>query len=183
MEGCGEAGEFKSPLDHHGSGPPAWRWLCLDHVRAFNAAYNYFEGLSPDEIEGAQSANPHWDRATRAFASNGYADRLQFEDNLEMIRLRFGQRARQEARVRSQTPAGKPVTPADRTALDALGLDARATRTDIRRRYTELVRRYHPDRNGGDRTHEGRLSAVLEAYTHLKASPAFNAAREQEPTP
>ena len=183
-EGCAEPGEFKAPRHPHaeGAGPPSWRWFCLDHVRAFNAAYNFFEGMSADEIGRAQAGNPHWDRATRAFASNGYADRLAFEDNLEMIRLRFGQRAWEDAKARVRTPAGVPVSPADAKALTALGLSAAVSAADIRRRYTELVRRFHPDRNGGDRAHEGRLSAVIEAYNHLKASPAFRPAPDQEPT-
>jgi hypothetical protein len=54
-------------------GPGDWRWLCLDHVRAFNAGYNYFEGMSPDEIEEAQGPYGGWDRETRAFAGRRLA--------------------------------------------------------------------------------------------------------------
>ena len=43
----------------------------------------------------------------------------------------------------------------------------------LRRRYSELVRRYHPDRNGGDRQHEARLNRVVEAYQLLRKSGAF----------
>lgn len=172
--GCAAPGEFKAPRDDMApGGPPSWRWLCLDHVRAFNAGYNFFQGMSADAIHEAHGGSPAWERATRAFASNGYADRLRFEDNLEMIRLRFGRRAWEEARAQRRTPTGEPLAAEDAVALAVLGLDTRATRLDIRRRYTELVRRYHPDRNGGDRTHEARLSRVLEAYNHLKTAPAF----------
>lgn len=172
--GCDAPGEFKAPADTPSpDGRPAWRWLCLTHVRAFNARYNFFQGMSAEEIHEAQSGSPAWERATRAFAANGYADRLRFEDNLEMIRLRFGQRAWEDARAQRRTATGQPISPADAAALAVMGLDARATRSEIRRRYTELVRRFHPDRNGGDRSNEGRLSQVLEAYNHLKASPAF----------
>jgi curved DNA-binding protein CbpA len=48
-----------------------------------------------------------------------------------------------------------------------------ATATDVRRAYKRLVRRYHPDSNGGDRGHEGKLQAVVNAYTHLKSASAF----------
>lgn len=168
---CAEPGEFKAPRDNRGGNGANWRWLCLQHVRAFNTAYNYFDGMSPDDIEAAQSPNPSWDRATRAFASNGYADRLRFEDAEDLIRTRFGARAFEEPRG----AGGKPISPADRRALETLELDGRATHADIRRRYTELVRRLHPDRNGGERTHEGRLQRVIEAYTQLKTSAAFAA--------
>jgi curved DNA-binding protein CbpA len=61
----------------------------------------------------------------------------------------------------------------DRKALKVLGLSVDADRTALRTRYAELVRKFHPDRNGGDRTHEKALQAVIEAYQSLKARPAF----------
>lgn len=179
-DGCAARGEFKAPRqDSDLHGPPAWRWFCLDHVRAFNMRYNFFDGMTPDEIYEAQGGSPAWDRATRAFASNGYADRLRFEDSLEMIRLRFGQRAWANAQRKRRTPEGTPVSPADAIALSVLGLDARATRTDIRKRYAALVRRYHPDRNAGDRANEDRLSLVLEAYNRLKTASAFQTPKQE----
>jgi len=182
--GCAMPGEFKAPRDDAShNGRPMWRWLCLDHVRAFNSRYNFFHGMTPEEIHEAQGGSPAWDRATRAFASNGYADRLHFDDNLEMIRLRFGQRAWEDARARRRIANGEPIEPADAIALSVLGLDAKATRSDLRKRYAELVRRYHPDRNGGDRTHEARLSRVIEAYNHLKTSAAFRTAPQQDLQP
>ena len=54
-----------------------------------------------------------------------------------------------------------------------LGLDVDADRKGLRQRYSELVRRYHPDRNGGDRSHEKALQQVIEAYTALRSRPAF----------
>ena len=54
-----------------------------------------------------------------------------------------------------------------------LGLGEEADRHQLRQRYSSLVRRYHPDKNGGDRSHEGRLGEVIEAYQLLRKSPAF----------
>jgi curved DNA-binding protein CbpA len=54
-----------------------------------------------------------------------------------------------------------------------MGLGSDTDRTRLRRRYSELVRRYHPDRNGGDRRHEARLTEVVEAYQMLKGSAAL----------
>jgi curved DNA-binding protein CbpA len=52
-----------------------------------------------------------------------------------------------------------------------LGLDV--DRQRLRKRYSELVRRYHPDRNGGDRSHEARLGKVVEAYQLLRKARAI----------
>ena len=59
------------------------------------------------------------------------------------------------------------------SALKVLGLGKDSDRRELRMRYAELVRRYHPDRNGGDRTHEKALQDVISAYTQLKGRPAF----------
>ena len=169
--GCDAAGEFRAPGSRRATadGPGEWRWLCLDHVREFNAGYNYFDGMSPDEIAAAQGPYGGWERATRAFAANGdpgprWAD---FVDPLDAIGARF-RPPRQEMRK-----DGRELSAGDRHNLAVLGLPLDADRTALRRRYLDLVRKFHPDRNGGDRSHEKALQAVIEAYTALKGRPAF----------
>ena len=167
--GCREPGEFRAPLTPGDfDGPGTWRWLCLEHVRAHNARYNFFEGMSPEEIEAAQSPIAGWERATRAFATNG-ADAgpawRDFTDPLDAISARFRPEAGRQRVDR--------FTAKERHALGVLGLKGDADRTALRKRYSELVRRYHPDRNGGDRTHERQLVQVIDAYQLLKSSRAF----------
>ncbi len=164
--GCDQPGEFKAPRGNRGDGD--WQWLCLDHVRAFNAGYNYFDGMSPDEIARAQSPHPSWERGTRAFASNAYA-RGDVDDPMGILSGRYGRGAFARAAAKN----GRVLTAEDRRALSVLRLDDEASLADIRRRYTELVRQYHPDANGGDRTHERKLQDVIDAYTHLKSASAF----------
>lgn len=143
--------------------------MCLDHVREFNTGYNFFNGMSAEEIEDSQRPYGGWDRETRAFSANGspgprWAD---FVDPLDAIGARFRPQARRE---RSD---GRELSEADRRSLRVLGLEIDADRRGLRERYAQLLRRYHPDHNGGDRSHEKALQAVIEAYTHLKSRPAF----------
>jgi hypothetical protein len=170
--GCEEAGEFRAPPaeghGHGGEGPPRFRWFCLDHVRAFNAGYNFFDGMTADEIHAAQRPFAGWDRETRAFAGHDPGPRwADFSDPLDAIAARF---RREPAADR---PDGKPLSGEDRASLKVLGLPADADRPALRRRYSELVRRYHPDRNGGDRSHEAMLGKVIAAYQQLRRAPAF----------
>ena len=174
--GCGEPGEFRAPVTHGGfDGPGTWRYLCLDHVRAHNARYNYFDGMSADEIEAAQSPIAGWERQTRAFATNGSDPApawRDFADPLDAISARF-RRGTSNGRGGFDFPAADRFTPGERRALGVLGLKDDTDRMALRRRYSELVRRYHPDRNGGDRSHERALGEVIEAYTKLKSAAAF----------
>lgn len=170
--GCEAPGEFRAPgaVRPGFDGPGEWRWLCLDHVREFNSGYNWFDGMTPDEIAEAQTPYGGWERETRAFASGG-ADRpprwADFADPLDAIGARF------QAMQPQERKDGRPLSEGDRRHLRTLGLEVDADRTDLRRRYSELVRRYHPDRNGGDRTHEKALQQTIEAYTALRSRPAF----------
>lgn len=173
--GCTGPGEFRAPASGGRrpgfDGPGDWRWLCLDHVRAFNGGYNYFSGMSTDEIEAEQRPYAGWERETRAFSANagGTPRWADFTDPLDAIGARFARRAE----AMKQRDDGKPLSEGDRKALATLGLPVDADRRALRERYADLVRRYHPDRNGGDRSHEKALADVIAAYTLLKRAPAF----------
>jgi hypothetical protein len=172
VPGCPEPGEFRAPLTAPTfDGPGAWQWLCLEHVREHNARYNYFSGMSPEEIEAAQSPIAGWERGVRAFASAAGADPAppwsDFSDPLEAIRGRFGRGRAGAAPVRAR------FSGAEQAALGVLGLGDDADLPAVRKAYSVLVRRYHPDRNGGDRTHEAKLRNVIDAWQTLKTATAF----------
>lgn len=169
VAGCDAPGEFKAPLQPANfDGPGSWRFLCLDHVREHNAKYNFFEGMSADEITLAQSPIGAWERPSRKFAANG-ADPpprwSDFSDPLDAISGRFGS-------IRERSKPSRFSTP-ERRALSVLGLGEDADRSQLRKRYSGLVRRYHPDKNGGDRSHERRLGEVIEAYQLLRKAVAL----------
>ncbi|MEM8826074.1 MAG: J domain-containing protein [Pseudomonadota bacterium] len=153
--GCDEPGEFRAPIP----GAPAgtWQYFCLDHVREFNAGYRFRGGRPP-------SADDRWERgwqtAGRGFSANAYAG--AFVDELGIF-----------ARGSFAGASAARWTPAERDALQVMDLGESASAADIRTRYKALVRRFHPDMNGGDRSHEARLQAVLDAYSELKQSQAF----------
>ena len=67
-------------------------------------------------------------------------------------------------------PEGRKIFNAQRRALDALGLEADAKRADIKSRFKTLVKRHHPDANGGDRGSEARLREIIQAYNYLKTA-------------
>ena len=172
--GCHEPGEFRAPGPRGSSfdGPGDYRWFCLEHVREFNAGYDWFMGMSPEEIMAAQNPIHGWDRQTRAFSPTAGIDQAprwaDFADPLEAI----------SGRARVKRPAhrsdGKVFAPDERRALEVLGLELDADRRALRQRYTALVRALHPDRNGGDRSSEKRLQVVVEAYQLLRKAAAFS---------
>ncbi|MGB3806153.1 MAG: J domain-containing protein [Erythrobacter sp.] len=176
--GCNEPGEFRAP-GHRPSGfdgPGQWRWFCLEHVREFNAGYDWFEGMSAEEILAAQAPAAGWRTESAAFSPRAAVDGMprwaDFDDPLDAISARAGgirSRAEREAKM----AMGGRFSRDEAEALETMGLGSDTDRRRLRRRYSELVRRYHPDRNGGDRSYESRLTKVVDAYQLLRKSAAI----------
>ena len=136
VAGCDLPGEFRAPLSPGGfDGPGRWHYLCLDHVRVHNSRYNYFAGMSPEEITAAQSPIAGWERETRAFATNGTDPApawRDFADPLDAIGRALP--ARDPARAVDR------FTPGERRALKVMGLKDGCDRPALRQRYSQLVR-------------------------------------------
>lgn len=141
-------------------------------MRAFNAAYNYLDGMDIGAIR-AETAAPGWERSTRAFATNAYAG--AFSDPLGAMKGRFGAGVFDVPANRG----GVILDAAEVAALKILDIGEKASWADIRRRYKERIRALHPDANGGDRRHEAELRRVIDAYTQLRESPSFGRQKRQ----
>ena len=165
--GCKEKATHRAPKGRENE-REYWRF-CLEHVRQYNQAYNFFAGMNDAAVMAYQKDaitghRPTWKMGTgktkarpdiRAFAGN--ADPFGF----------FGEGLKAEQKAR--TDAARPVRNAERKALDTLGLDADATKHQVKMRFKELVKRHHPDANGGDRSTEDRLIEVIRSYNYLKS--------------
>ncbi|MFC4292450.1 J domain-containing protein [Sphingorhabdus arenilitoris] len=175
---CAELGEFRAPAFNGrlsgADGPGDYQLLCLDHVREFNAGYDWFEGMTAQEIAAAQSPTYVWPNETRAFSAAASVDSppkwQDFHDPLDAIGARF----RRQRDERSAEMNAAPLSSAEHNALKLLGLTSAADKKAIRKAYSEKLRTYHPDRNGGDRSHERELQATLEAWAILRESKAFD---------
>jgi hypothetical protein len=155
-----------------------WRF-CLDHVREYNHSYNFFAGMTDDAVASYQKDaltghRPTWkmgmlgsNRATKPKSGRFFNGYDGADDPFEMF-SELGAKPRQgQARHESER---RQVRNAERKALHALGLEIDAERTEIKSRFKELVKRHHPDANGGDRGSEDKLREIIEAYNYLKSA-------------
>ena len=162
---CSGRGLYRAPKGREREGE-YWRF-CLEHVRAYNHSYNYFAGLSDDAVMHHQKLDNIGHRPTWTMGVNGSARRENgglgdASDPFELFRHR--------ARSRAQTEPQKPrVGVAALKALEVLGLEEGVDAVAVKARYKLLVKRFHPDANGGDRSHEGRLQEIIRAYGVLRS--------------
>jgi hypothetical protein len=147
-----------------------WRF-CLEHVREYNHSYNYFAGMSDDAVLRYQKDAVTGHRPTWKMGFNGGVDGLRSAqsatDPFDVLR-EFGPGAR--PRADRPTAEARPVRNAERKAFDTLGLEIDAPAPEIKARFKELVKRHHPDANGGDRSLEDRLREIIQAYNYLKSA-------------
>ncbi len=174
--GCEGGGSHRAPKSRNSLNE--YYWFCLDHVREYNQSWDFFRGMTPGEIDAYQRATlvglrPTWKLGGGAQGPN---EKLQFYFRGAYVDpfLIFddgptGTEAKAGAANRNGTPERK-LTKMQQSSLDTMGLEATATLQDVKARFKELVKRYHPDANGGDRGAEERLRQVIKAYGQLRSS-------------
>ena len=159
-EGTHRVPKSREDLDQH-------LWFCLEHARAHNESWDYFRGMGEAEIEAFRIGAVTGHRPTWPLGRRGAGTRRQptpeeyvdahgvFADVAEAPRPR---------------PPERRLTGVQIRALETLNLEADATLHEVKARYKELVKRFHPDANGGDRGAEERLKQVIKAYSVLRAA-------------
>jgi len=170
-KGCKLEGAHRAP---RGRGYEGQYYLfCLDHVRQFNASYNYFDGMSNAEVEAYQKDSVIGHRPTWKAGANAWAHGTRHGGSSADIGGRaasdphafFSWRA---GRPREATETRRAPKPLEAKALDSLDLPGTATQAEIKSRFKELVKRHHPDANGGDTRSEDKLREIIQAYNYLK---------------
>jgi hypothetical protein len=161
MPGCSAPGEYRAPKSRRNL-RDYW-WFCLEHVRAYNAAWDYYKGMSQAEIEAELRRDTSWQRPTWPLGRLGAAtwDAEWSRDPLHI--LAAGGFRRGSDRQRDAAP------PELREPLATLGLGWPLTLPVLKARYKELAKRHHPDANGGDRAAEERLKTINLAYATLRS--------------
>ncbi|MFC0284657.1 J domain-containing protein [Camelimonas abortus] len=163
--GCTLPGEHRAPKGRLMEGQ-YWRF-CLEHVREYNRSYNYFSGMNEQDVTRHLQQDQVGHRPTWRMGVDGVAGvraRVsvdgRVDDPFNLFRAAAGPR---------HGAAGRPRHGiAVRKALEAMDLREDADRETIRARYKQLVRRFHPDANGGDRSFEGRFQEIIQAYGVLR---------------
>jgi hypothetical protein len=172
--GCSAAGPHRAPKGRGREGQ-YWRF-CLDHVREYNASYNYFAGMSDEAVVAYQKDavighRPTWSMGVNA-AAQGRSQApdaptrdWEYADPLGILRSGRFDQARRAPEPKAPRRPG-PV----RRALETLGLDEHADAGAIKAQFKALVKRFHPDAHGGDRSYEERLRDIIRAHDTLKAA-------------
>ena len=140
-EACEKIGGFKAPAEKDNI--KKFKWLCKDHIKLFNSKWDYFEGMSQNEIEDFLKSDLTWHRPTQKFSS---------KDNF--FNILWNNALRDKFKFFNNNYAHD--------------LNSNVDWTTVQNKFKTLVKKFHPDKNAGSRKFEDKLKKITLAYSHLK---------------
>ena len=159
-ENCKEPGEFKAPLEKDNS--KNYRWLCKEHIKLFNKSWDYFADMNQNEIENFLKSDITWHRPTQKFGSSDNFFNILWNNALsDKFNLFNGEKI-------FNSFDNKQLSEKDKDAFRIMGLELNADWSIIQKKFKTLVKKFHPDRNPGNKQFEDKLKKITLAYSHLK---------------
>ena len=159
-ENCNENGQFKAPTEKDNS--KKFKWLCETHIKLFNKKWNYFDGMSEDEITNFLKSDLTWHRPTQKFGSADNFFNILWNNAMSDKFNIF--KKDESARVNNS----RKLCEKDKDAFIILGLEFNADWGAIQKKFKTLVKKFHPDKHSGNKQYEDKLKKITLAYSHLK---------------
>jgi len=157
---CKKAGKCKAPLEKDNS--KNFKWLCEEHIKLFNKKWNYFDGMSQNEIESFLKSDLTWHRPTQKFGSTDNFFNILW-NNILSDKFKF---FKEEGSVHINN--NKKLCEKDKDAFRIMELEFSADWTAIQKKFKILVKNFHPDKHSGNKQYEDKLKKITLAYSHLK---------------
>lgn len=168
--GCEAGGDYRAPRSRIELN--CYYWFCLEHIRAYNSAWNYYAGMSDAEVEAEIRRDTVWQRPTWRLGERhgpGPSVRDPFGVYENNGHGRREHRASGHANGHARHAAARAASACEQ-ALAVFDLEPPLTQVQLKARYKTLVKLHHPDAHGGDKAAEERLKIINQAYSTLKAS-------------
>jgi len=135
-------------------------WFCLEHIRAYNKSWNYYEGLQGAALEAEIRRATTWERPSWKFATGKPAEEM-FDDTMGLFD--FENRG-------AAAPGRRNLSPEERRAWKTLKMEPVDDLSQVKTQYKQLAKEHHPDINGGDAGAEERLKEINLAYDLIRKS-------------
>ena len=164
-------GEFRAPKTRvrDDGTRPEYYWFCLEHVREYNAKWDYFKGLTEAEALHFQKEAVHGHRPTWKTTDRVAKNVQKLREAVERFSGGFSHFGTQK-KERSES---RPISSEEKRSMETLGLSYPVTLKEIKRRYKELVKQYHPDLSEDKAHAEERFKDISQAYHYLAKSGLF----------
>ncbi len=148
---CQEFGDYRAPIGYDNLNN--YQWFCLDHIKDFNKNWNYHNKMNADQIENDIRYDTIWRRPTKPFGSG----MKYFNFTLNGEEMGSIENPNQDLNKKNKLFG----------SLSVLDLDINADINLIKKRYKELVKKFHPDITGNSKKNIDKFRKIIEAYNYL----------------
>jgi hypothetical protein len=157
---CLELGEYKAPVEKDNS--KKFRLLCLKHIKEFNKNWNYFAGMTDNEVLIFLKSDMTWHKKTQSFSSSDNFFKVLWNNVLN--------EGFDNEKLKNHFKSTKKIhfDYNDIKAFAILGVTVGLKWDKIQQKFKKLVKKFHPDINAGDKKFEDKLKLITLAYTQLK---------------
>jgi len=159
-ENCMEIGDYKAPMEKDNS--KNYRWLCVEHIKLFNKNWDYFDGMNQNEIEIFLKSDMTWHRPTQKFGSSDNFFNILWNNALN-DKFNFFKHEKNTHSLNEKKFSEKDID-----AFKIMELELNASWPIIQKKFKTLVKKFHPDKNSGNKQFEDKLKKITLAYSHLR---------------
>ena len=160
---CKKLGQYKAPVEKDNS--KKYRWLCLDHIKEFNKSWDYFNGMSESEIFRFLKSDLTWHKPTQSFGSADNFFNILWNDALNNEKSFFINNLNKNNDLNTKNFNNK-----DLQAFKVMELKIGTKWPNVHNKFKNLVKKYHPDMNAGNKSFENKLKDITLAYSQLKTT-------------
>ena len=160
---CNEKGEYRAPKSRVMLNQ--YFYFCLDHIKEYNKSWDFYKGMSVEQIENSMRSDTFWDRPSwplkNSFKNifdefNEYVEDFVKNDDEKINDTYF-----------KNKPLDESLTIEEAKALKELDLKMPISLEKIKKNYKKLVKIFHPDVNGNNKDAEEKFKQINESYKLL----------------
>ena len=161
---CTEKGEFRAPKSRIMLNE--YYFFCLDHIKEYNKSWDFYKGLSVNQIETSMREDIIWNRPSWPLKGNPHKviEQINIFFNEELNELNNGKG--DNTHFKSKV-INEKLTIEENNSLSILDVRLPLTMDKIKKNYKKLVKIFHPDVNGNNKKAEEKFKEINEAYKTL----------------
>ena len=163
-DNCKERGEFKAPKSRVLLND--YYFFCLEHIKEYNKSWDFYKGLSVNQIENSMREDIIWNRPSWPLKGNPYKVMEQinsfFNDEINDLNI-----DKNNNNFFKNKLIDENLTTEENEALSILALKLPLNLEKIKKNYKKLVKIFHPDVNGNNKNAEEKFKEINKSYKIL----------------
>jgi len=164
QQNCNEIGKYKAPKSRLNLNN--YYYFCLNHVKEYNKSWDFYKGLSVNEIELSLRKDILWDRPSWPLKGNPNNILEQIRSLLNSDYSLF-EKERDLQNFLKNKIINQDLTRAEHKSMNVLGVKMPISVEKIKKAYKRLVKLFHPDVNKENKNAETLFKEVNQAYRIL----------------